>query len=81
MKTIFTKELLNRERRSEVEQRFIDLTIIGVFPRTWPSYAWGTFTKAQAVASTSEALPWEIDTSDLKWSRYVGARHDPNTVH
>jgi hypothetical protein len=82
MKTTFTKELPRRQRRSAIEERFAYLTILGILPRSWPQYALGTFTMAQAVAAADEPLPWEIDDRALKWSRYVGARqHDPNTKH
>lgn len=54
---------------SEARQRFIDLLIVGVLPRSLPQYAVLDCPMELALRMTQdETLPWTIFDDDLVWS-------------
>ena len=50
-------------------QRFIDLTIVGVLPRSYPQWAAPDCSIEMALMLTAdERLPWEIPDAALTWT-------------
>jgi hypothetical protein len=65
-------------KRSAAEQRCIDLTILGILPRSFPQWAKPHCTMETALRLTaSEVLPWEIRDEDLFWTTEGDTNEQP----